>query len=119
MVESLLAELKHECELIMAEENMVMVRGRFSGHGQPAPWIAVDFLRIEDGILMEHWDVIQDEALETLPERIPERPADVRRRLPRGAPRSAAGVHAAAAGPEPVAGRRPPRTPPTTSTPMS
>ena len=25
-------------------------------------WIAADILRIEDGILVEHWDVIQDEA---------------------------------------------------------
>lgn len=41
---------------------MVMVRGRFSGHGQPAPWIAADFLRVEDGILLEHWDVIEEEA---------------------------------------------------------
>jgi predicted SnoaL-like aldol condensation-catalyzing enzyme len=25
-------------------------------------WIAADILRIKDGILVEHWDVIQDEA---------------------------------------------------------
>jgi NAD(P)-dependent dehydrogenase (short-subunit alcohol dehydrogenase family) len=25
-------------------------------------WIAADILRIEDGVLVEHWDVIQDEA---------------------------------------------------------
>jgi predicted SnoaL-like aldol condensation-catalyzing enzyme len=25
-------------------------------------WIAADILRIENGILAEHWDVIQDEA---------------------------------------------------------
>ncbi|MFE2569287.1 nuclear transport factor 2 family protein [Streptomyces mirabilis] len=62
LVKSLPAELKHECELIMAEGDMVMVRGRFSGHGQPAPWIAADFVRIGDGILVEHWDVIEEEA---------------------------------------------------------
>ncbi|MGW7489422.1 nuclear transport factor 2 family protein [Streptomyces sp. NPDC054786] len=56
------AQLRHECELIMAEGDMVMVRGRFSGHGQPAPWIAVDLLRLEDGIMVEHWDVIEEEA---------------------------------------------------------
>jgi len=27
-------------------------------------WIAADILRIEDGLLVEHWDVIQDEATE-------------------------------------------------------
>jgi predicted SnoaL-like aldol condensation-catalyzing enzyme len=24
-------------------------------------WIAADIVRLEDGILVEHWDVIQDE----------------------------------------------------------
>ena len=27
-------------------------------------WIAADTVRIQDGILVEHWDVIQDEATE-------------------------------------------------------
>ncbi|MGW7255211.1 nuclear transport factor 2 family protein [Streptomyces sp. NPDC054834] len=62
LVKGLPVELRHECELIMAEGDMVMVRGRFSGHGQPAPWIAADFLRLENGILTEHWDVIEEEA---------------------------------------------------------
>ncbi|MFD7472098.1 hypothetical protein ACFV8Z_07820 [Streptomyces sp. NPDC059837] len=46
----------------MTEGDMAVVRGRFSGHGQPAPWIAADFLRVEDGILAEHWGVIEEEA---------------------------------------------------------
>jgi predicted SnoaL-like aldol condensation-catalyzing enzyme len=63
LVRSLPAELRHECELVMADGDMVMVRGRFSGHDQPAPWIAADFLRLdEDGVLVEHWDVIEEEA---------------------------------------------------------
>jgi hypothetical protein len=44
---------------------MVMIRGRFTGHGQPAPWIAVDFVRMEDGLLREHGDVIEDEVART------------------------------------------------------
>ena len=48
--------------MIVAEGNLVMIHGRFSGFGQPVNWIAVDILRIKDGILVEHWDVIQDEA---------------------------------------------------------
>ncbi|MGK4585912.1 nuclear transport factor 2 family protein [Kitasatospora sp. HPMI-4] len=56
-----LPELHHETELILAEGDMVMVRGRFTGHGEPAPWIAVDFVRMEDGVLAEHWDVIEEE----------------------------------------------------------
>jgi hypothetical protein len=30
----------------------------------PVNWIAADILRIENGIPVEHWDVIQDEATE-------------------------------------------------------
>ena len=46
----------------MADGDFVIVQGRFSGMGQPVNWISADILRIEDGILVEHWDVIQDEA---------------------------------------------------------
>jgi len=56
--------LKHELELVMADGPLVLVRGRFSGHGLPRPWIVVDVVRMEDGKLAEHWDVIQDEATE-------------------------------------------------------
>lgn len=54
--------LRHELELIMADGDIVMVRGRFSGHGLPAPWIVVDTIRMEGGLLKEHWDVVEDEA---------------------------------------------------------
>jgi predicted SnoaL-like aldol condensation-catalyzing enzyme len=46
----------------LAEGNLLMLHGRFSGIGQPANWIVVDIVRLEDGRLAEHWDVIQDEA---------------------------------------------------------
>ena len=62
LVKSLPDTLRHEPEMIMAEGDMVMLRGRFSGHGQPAPWIVVDTVRVRDGKLVEHWDVIEDEA---------------------------------------------------------
>jgi predicted SnoaL-like aldol condensation-catalyzing enzyme len=39
----------------------VTFRGRYAGTGLPANLIAVD-VRIENGRLKEHWDVIQDEA---------------------------------------------------------
>jgi predicted SnoaL-like aldol condensation-catalyzing enzyme len=38
------------------------LHGRFSGFGAPVAWIVVDIVRIENGQLAEHWDVIQDEA---------------------------------------------------------
>jgi predicted SnoaL-like aldol condensation-catalyzing enzyme len=56
------AELRYDHGLILAEGGWVMVHGRFSGNGRPAAWIAVDIVRIENGVLAEHWDVLQDEA---------------------------------------------------------
>jgi predicted SnoaL-like aldol condensation-catalyzing enzyme len=46
----------------MAEGDFVIVHRRFSGFGEPVNWIVADILRIQDGILVEHWDVIQNEA---------------------------------------------------------
>jgi predicted SnoaL-like aldol condensation-catalyzing enzyme len=48
----------------VAEGDFVIVHGRFSGFGAPVNWIAADIVRIQNGILVEHWDVIQDEATE-------------------------------------------------------
>lgn len=64
LVKSIPATLKHEPGLVVAEGDYVFVHGRFSGMGLPVNWIAADILRIENGILAEHWDVIQDEATE-------------------------------------------------------
>jgi predicted SnoaL-like aldol condensation-catalyzing enzyme len=46
----------------VADGDFVIVHGRFSGFGAPVNWIAADILRLEDGLLAEHWDIIQDEA---------------------------------------------------------
>jgi predicted SnoaL-like aldol condensation-catalyzing enzyme/ketosteroid isomerase-like protein len=54
--------LKYEPGTIVAERDYVIVHGRFSGIGQPVNWIAADILRIADGVLVERWDVIEDEA---------------------------------------------------------
>ena len=62
LVKSLPPELRYEPGMIVAAGDLVMIHGRFSGFGQPTAWIAVDILRIVDGVLAEHWDVIQDEA---------------------------------------------------------
>ena len=64
LIKSLSPTLKYEAGTIVAEGNFVIVHGRFSGFGAPVNWIAADILRIEDGLLVEHWDVIQDEAAE-------------------------------------------------------
>jgi len=61
LVKAAPATLKHEPGLILANGDYVILHGRFSGHGQPRNWIVADILRIENGLLAEHWDVIQDE----------------------------------------------------------
>jgi predicted SnoaL-like aldol condensation-catalyzing enzyme len=64
LIKSIPPTLKYEAGTIVAEGNFVIVHGRFSGFGAAVNWIAADILRIEDGLLVEHWDVIQDEATE-------------------------------------------------------
>ena len=55
------ANLRYENARIFAEGEYVMLHGRFTGNGQPRALIAADILRIADGLLAEHWDVLQDE----------------------------------------------------------
>ena len=64
LVRSAPPTLKYEPGLIVAEGDFVIVHGRFSGRGSPVSWIAADIVRIENGVLQEHWDVLQDEATE-------------------------------------------------------
>jgi predicted SnoaL-like aldol condensation-catalyzing enzyme len=56
------ADLRYENALIVADGDYVVAHGRFSYTGLPAKSIAVDIVRLEDGVLAEHWDVIQNEA---------------------------------------------------------
>jgi predicted SnoaL-like aldol condensation-catalyzing enzyme len=58
-------KLRYEPGLIMAEGDSVIVHGRYSNTGLPANWIVADIVRIENGVLVEHWDVIQDEVSKT------------------------------------------------------
>ena len=62
LIKSLPPTLKYEPGTIVAEGDFVIAHGRFSGFGAPVNWIAADILRVQNGILVEHWDVIQDEA---------------------------------------------------------
>src|SRR5712691_1410915 len=62
LVKGIPPTLRYEPGVIVAEGDFVIVHGRFSGLGQPVNWIVADILRIQGGILVEHWDVIQDEA---------------------------------------------------------
>jgi predicted SnoaL-like aldol condensation-catalyzing enzyme len=64
LIKSIPPTLKYEPGTIVAEGNFVIVHGLFSGFGALVNWIAADLLRIEDGLLVEHGNVIQDQATE-------------------------------------------------------
>ncbi|MFJ1609518.1 nuclear transport factor 2 family protein [Streptomyces sp. NPDC088253] len=50
----------YEPGAIIAEGDLVMVHGRYSG-GLDKPLLGIDTFRFEDGLVVEHWDVLQDE----------------------------------------------------------
>lgn len=62
LVKGMPSTLKYESGAIVADKEFVIVHGRFSGFGQPVNCIATDIVRIANGVLAEHGDVIQDEA---------------------------------------------------------
>ncbi|MFD8764550.1 nuclear transport factor 2 family protein [Streptomyces mirabilis] len=51
---------RYEPGAIIAEGDLVMVHGRYSG-GVDKPLVGIDIFRFEDGLVVEHWDVLQDE----------------------------------------------------------
>jgi predicted SnoaL-like aldol condensation-catalyzing enzyme len=51
---------RYEPGVVVAHGDHVMIHGRYTGWG-PAPVVAVDIFRIENGKLAEHWDVAQEE----------------------------------------------------------
>jgi predicted SnoaL-like aldol condensation-catalyzing enzyme len=61
LIKSIPPTLKYEPGTIVADGDFVIVHGKFSGRGEPVNWIAADILLIKDGVMVEHWDVIQDE----------------------------------------------------------
>src|SRR5258706_15171569 len=54
--------LQYQPGVIAADEDYVIVYGRFSGNARPRAWIAADVCRIANGVLAERWDVLQAEA---------------------------------------------------------
>ena len=50
----------YEPGMVIAEGNIVMIHGRYVGWA-PEPMVAVDIFRVENGRLVEHWDVMQAE----------------------------------------------------------
>jgi predicted SnoaL-like aldol condensation-catalyzing enzyme len=61
LIRSVPPNMRYEPGLILANGEYVIVHGRFSNTGLPKNWIAADIVRIANGVLAEHWDVLQDE----------------------------------------------------------
>ena len=55
-----LTALTYEPGMAVADGDLVMVHGRYTGWG-PKPMVAVDIFRVNDGKVVEHWDVMQEE----------------------------------------------------------
>ena len=55
-----LTGLTYELGMAVADGDLVMVHGRYTGWG-PKPMVAVDIFRLEAGKVVEHWDVLQEE----------------------------------------------------------
>jgi predicted SnoaL-like aldol condensation-catalyzing enzyme len=55
-----LTAITYEPGTAIAEGDIVMVHGRYTGWG-PKPLVAVDIFRVDNGKVVEHWDVMQEE----------------------------------------------------------
>ncbi len=54
-------EMRYENHLATADGDYVLLHGRFTNNGRPRAWVAGDVIRIANGIIVEHWDTLQDE----------------------------------------------------------
>jgi len=61
LIKPMPATLRYENRIAAATGDFVILHGRFSGFG-PVVWVVADIVRMQGGLLAEHWDVIQDEA---------------------------------------------------------
>lgn len=60
LIPTLKEDFSYEPGMVVAEGDLVMVHGRYVGWGSK-PLVAVDMLRVKDGKVVEHWDVMQEE----------------------------------------------------------
>ena len=60
VVKSLPENFRYEPGIIVADGDIVMIHGRYTGWG-PKPLVTVDIFRVKDGKLVEHWDVMQED----------------------------------------------------------
>jgi predicted SnoaL-like aldol condensation-catalyzing enzyme len=64
-VGSLPPDFKYEPGMVVAEGDLVMMHGRYTGMG-PKAMIGVDIFRLANGKIVEHWDILQEEVVKTV-----------------------------------------------------
>jgi predicted SnoaL-like aldol condensation-catalyzing enzyme len=57
-----MGDIRFEYDMAIAKDDFVWVHSRYTTSSSPAALIAVDIFRIKGGKIIEHWDVLQDEA---------------------------------------------------------
>jgi predicted SnoaL-like aldol condensation-catalyzing enzyme len=50
----------YEIGRVVAQDDLVVIHSRVMGYA-PEPVIAMDMFRVEGGLIVEHWDVVQPE----------------------------------------------------------
>jgi predicted SnoaL-like aldol condensation-catalyzing enzyme len=58
-------DFKYEPGMVVAEGDLVMMHGRYTGMG-PKAMIGVDIFRLANGKIVEHWDILQEETVKTV-----------------------------------------------------
>jgi predicted SnoaL-like aldol condensation-catalyzing enzyme/predicted ester cyclase len=54
-------EMRYENHVAAGNGDYVLLHGRFVNNGRSRAWVAGDVIRVENGVIAEHWDTLQDE----------------------------------------------------------
>src|SRR5437660_1735150 len=54
-------EMRYEIHVTVADGDYVLLHGRFTNNGRSRAWVAGEVVRVANGVLVEHWDTLQDE----------------------------------------------------------
>ena len=54
-------DMRYENHVAAADGEYVLLHGRFTDNGRSRAWVAGDVIRVQNDIIVEHWDTLQDE----------------------------------------------------------